>query len=94
MPTYQLCSNLSRNIVIELVVVQKNLDLKYFEPEVIKEIRNTKSSITISFDRWGSKHKKISVLGVVIHFINNKYENVTRLISLSELPGHGKTGIS
>lgn len=59
---------------------------KYFEAEVIEEIRNTKSRITISFDRWESKYEKIGVLGVV-HFINNKYEAVTRVIGLPELPG-------
>jgi hypothetical protein len=33
------------------------------------------------------------VLGVTVHFINNKYESVTWLIGLPELPGHGKTGV-
>jgi hypothetical protein len=65
----------------------------YFEPEVIEEIRNAKSRISISFDGWGSKHEKLSVVGVVVHFINERYENVTRLIGLPELPGHGKTGV-
>jgi hypothetical protein len=64
----------------------------YFEPEIIKEIQNAKSRISISFDGWVSKREKISVLGVVAHFINDKYEAVTRLIGLPELPGHGKTG--
>ncbi len=67
---------------------------KYFEPKVIKEIYNAKSRITISFNRQGSKHEKISVLGVIIHFINDKYENVTRLIGLPELSSHRKTGVS
>jgi hypothetical protein len=66
----------------------------YFEPIVIKEIKIARSCILISFDRWGSKHEKILVLGVVIHFINDKYKSVTRLIGLPELPGHGKAGIS
>lgn len=66
----------------------------HFEPRVIEEIRTTKSRISVSFDRWGSKHKKISVLGIVVHFINKGYENVTRLIGLPELPEHKKTGIS
>jgi hypothetical protein len=66
---------------------------QYFEPEVIEEIRNAKSRISITFDGWGSKHKKISVLGVVVHFINDKYKSVTRLIGLPELLGHGKTGV-
>lgn len=66
----------------------------YFEPEVIEEIKSAKSRISISFDGWGSKHEKISVLGVVVHFLNSRYENVTRLIGLPELPGHVKTGAS
>ena len=64
----------------------------HFELEVIEEIRHTKSKISISFDRWGSKREKISVLRVIAHFINEKYKAVSRLIGLPELPGHGKTG--
>lgn len=66
---------------------------EFFEPTIIEEIRHAKSKITITFDGWGSKREKISVLGVVVHFINSKYEAVTRLIGLPELPGHGKTGV-
>ncbi len=66
---------------------------QYFEPEVQEEVRNAKSCIHVSFDGWGSKHEKLSVLGVVIHFVNSKYEAVTRLIGLPELPGHSKTGV-
>ena len=40
-----------------------------------------------------SKHEKISLLGVVIHFLNTKYECVIRLIGLLELLNHGKTGV-
>jgi hypothetical protein len=65
----------------------------FFEPEVIEEIRTAKSRISITFDRWGSKRERISVLGVVVHFINKKYKSVTRLISLPSLPNHGKTGV-
>ena len=64
----------------------------YFEPQIIEEVKTARSRISISFDGWGSKHEKISVLGVVVHFINSKYENVTQLIGLPELPGHGKSG--
>ncbi len=66
----------------------------YFEPDIIAEIANARSRISISFDGWGSKHEKISVVGVVVHFINDRYENVTRLIGLLELLGHGKAGVS
>jgi hypothetical protein len=66
----------------------------HFEPQVIKKIRTVKLRILVSFDGWGSKHKKISVLGIVTHFINGNYKNVTRLIGLPELPKHRKTGIS
>ena len=66
---------------------------KYFEPEVIKEVRNAKSRISISFDGWGSKHERLSVIGVVVYFINDKYEAVSRLIGLPELPGHRKSGV-
>ena len=66
---------------------------KHFEPEVIKEVRNAKSRISISFDGWGSKRERLSVVSVIIHFINDKYEAVSRLIGLPTLPGHGKTGV-
>jgi hypothetical protein len=65
----------------------------YFEPYIIEEIQKACSCISISFDGWGSKREKLSVVGVVIHFINEHYENVTRLIGLPELPGHGKAGV-
>ena len=66
----------------------------HFEPVIIREIANARSKISITFDGWGSKHEKLSVIGVVIHFINEYYENVICLISLLELPGHGKAGVS
>ena len=66
---------------------------KHFEPVIIREIANTRSKISITFDGWGSKHEKISVIGVVVYFINEYYENVMRLIGLPELPGYGKAGI-
>ena len=65
----------------------------HFEPVIIREIANARSKISITFDGWGSKHEKLSVVRVVIHFINEYYENVTRLIGLPELPGHGKAGV-
>jgi hypothetical protein len=65
----------------------------YFKPFIIKEIVTVKSCILISFDGWGLKHKKISLLGVVVYFINSKYKNVTCLISLLELLNHGKSGV-
>ncbi len=67
---------------------------EFFKPTIIKEIRNARSKITITFDGWGSKREKISVLSVVVHFINSKYEAVTRLIGLPELPSYGKTSVS
>jgi hypothetical protein len=66
---------------------------EHFEPDIINEIANARSKLSITFDGWGSKHEKISVIRVVIHFINEYYENVTRLISLPELPGHRKAGV-
>jgi len=66
---------------------------EYFEPEVKEEIRTAKSKIHVSFDGWGSKHEKLSIVGVVVHFINSKGDMVTRLIGLPELPNYGKTGV-
>ena len=66
----------------------------HFEPVVIREIANARSKISITFDGWGSKHEKLSVIRVVIHFINKYYKNITRLIGLSELPDYRKTSIS
>lgn len=65
----------------------------YFEPDIQEEIRTAKSKIHVSFDGWGSKHEKLSVVGVVVHFINSKGDMVTRLIGLPELPNHGKAGV-
>ena len=65
----------------------------HFEPEIKEEIKTAKSRIHCTFDGWGSKHEKISVLGVVIHMVNCKGENVTRLIGLPELPNHRKRGV-
>jgi hypothetical protein len=65
----------------------------HFEPQIIAEICTAKSRISVSFDNWGLKHEKISVLGVVVHFINEQHKNVTRLISLPELPEHKKAGV-
>lgn len=67
---------------------------EHFEPQVIHEVQNAKSRILVSFDGWGLKHEKISVVSVIIYFINDKYENVTRLIGLLELPGHRKAGVN
>jgi hypothetical protein len=47
----------------------------------------------VSFDGWGSKHEKISVLSVVTHFINKKHKNVIRLLGLPKLSKYRKTGI-
>jgi hypothetical protein len=66
---------------------------EYFEPEIKEEIRTALSKIHVSFDSWGSKHEKLSVVGIVIHFINNKGDMVTRLLGLPELPNHRKAGV-
>ena len=65
----------------------------YFEPTILAEISTARSRIHVSFDGWGSKHEKISVLGVVVYFINQSYDNVTRLIALPELLNHSKNGV-
>ncbi len=59
-----------------------------------KEVYIAKLRIYISFNKWGLKYEKLSILGVIIHFINLKYKAVTRLISFLELPRHSKTSIS
>jgi hypothetical protein len=66
---------------------------KHFEPEVIKEVYNTKLRILILFNGWGLKRERLSVVSVVVYFINNKYEAILRLIGLPMLPGHGKTSV-
>ena len=65
----------------------------YFKLIVIKEVRNAKPKVLISFNGWGLKRKKLSVISIVIYFINNKYKAISRLISLSKLPGHRKLGV-
>jgi hypothetical protein len=66
---------------------------EYFEPEIQEEIKIAKSKIHVSFDGWGFKHKKLSVVSVIIHFINKHGDMVTRLIGLPELPNHKKAGV-
>ena len=43
---------------------------EYFEPEIQEEIKTAKSKIHVSFDGWRSKHEKLSVVNIIIHFIN------------------------
>jgi hypothetical protein len=66
----------------------------HFKPGIIKKVTKAWSRISIFFNSCGLKHKKISVVRVVLHFINDKYENVTRLISLPELLRHRKSGVN
>jgi hypothetical protein len=65
----------------------------YFKPQVIKEVYIAKSRISISFDGWGLKREKLSVISVVIYMVNNKNKNVTRLIGLLELLRYRKTDV-
>jgi len=67
---------------------------EYFEPEIQEEIKTAKSKIYVSFNGWGSKYEKLSIVGIVVHFINKQGDIVTRLISLPELPNHGKAGVN
>ena len=60
---------------------------------MIKEVCNTKSKVLILFDGWGLKRKKLSVISIVVHFINNKYKAILCLIGLPKLLGHRKLGI-
>ena len=60
---------------------------------MITEVHNAKLRIFISFDGWGLKNKKLSVLGVIIHFINDKYKAVTCLIGLLELLDYRKANV-
>jgi hypothetical protein len=66
---------------------------KHFKPEVIKEVYNTKLRVLILFNKWGLKRERLSVISVVIHFINNKYKAILRLIGLPKLLKHRKTGV-
>jgi hypothetical protein len=45
------------------------------------------------FNRWGLKCKKLSVISVIMHFINNKYKAILCLIGLPKLLRHRKLGI-
>jgi hypothetical protein len=65
----------------------------YFKPKVIEEIQNAKSKILILFNGWGLKREKLSVVGVIVYFINDKYEAILRLIGLLKLLGHGKSSV-
>jgi hypothetical protein len=62
----------------------------YFELTIKEEIKQVRLKILISFDGWGLKHKKISLVGVVAYFIDFKGHAVSRLLGMPELPGHSK----
>jgi hypothetical protein len=66
----------------------------HFESEIKEEIKTAKSRIYYTFNGWGSKYKKISILSIVIYIVNCKGENVIRLIGLPELSNHRKRSIS
>jgi hypothetical protein len=70
-----------------------NKMFEYFKPEIKEEIRTAKSKIYVLFNGWGSKHEKLSVISVVVHFINNQGDMVTCLIGLPELLNHVKAGV-
>ena len=65
-----------------------------FKPYIREEIHIAKSKIYVSFNSQGLKRENLSVIRVVIHFINNKYKAITRLIGLPELLGHRKSRVS
>ena len=81
-------------VIASTVGIWINNIFKYFEPELIVEVATTKLKISFSFNGWGNKRNKISVVALVLYFINSKGQIVTRLASLLELLNHGKTGIS
>lgn len=64
----------------------------YFQRTIVQEITEARSRISVSFDGWGSKHEKISLVGVVAHFVNSSGIVVNRLLGLPENLGHSKTG--
>ena len=66
---------------------------EFFKPKVVVELYRAKSRISISFNGQGSEREKISIVSVVVHFINDKYKAVTRLISLPSLPNYSKTSV-
>ena len=81
-------------IYFKTIASQINKMFESFKPYIREEIHIAKSKIHVSFDSQRLKRKNFSVIRVVIHFINNKYKAVTRLISLPELLGHRKSGVS
>ena len=65
----------------------------YFEPAIIQDVAEAQSRISVSFDGWGSRREKISVVAIVLHYVNKRGQIVTVLAGLPELPGHGKSGV-
>jgi hypothetical protein len=66
----------------------------YFESEIKKEIRITKLQIYYTFNSWGLKYEKISIISIIIYIINYKGENIIYLIGLPELSNYRKCNIS
>ena len=48
----------------------------------------------MSFNKQGFKYKKISILNIIIYFINRNYKNIIRFINLLKLFEYKKTGIN
>lgn len=66
---------------------------QYFEPQIIADVAEAQSKISLSFDGWGSKREKISVVALVLHYVNKRGEVVIVLAGLLELLGHRKSGV-
>lgn len=60
---------------------------------VEETLANAKTNINLSFDLWTSPGRRLSLLGVVAHFLDAQWKPVTALLSLPRMQG-SHTGLS
>jgi hypothetical protein len=54
---------------------------------VEKELRSARTNINLSFDLWTSPGRRLSLLGVVAHYLNDRYEPRAILLALPRISG-------
>jgi hypothetical protein len=56
-------------------------------PVVESEVRSASSKINLSFDLWTSLNRQLSMLGVVAHYLNKRFEPRALLLALPQIVG-------
>jgi hypothetical protein len=78
--------SLGRYIELTYDSTQKHVEL---------ELQSAFSRVNLSFDLWMSPGRRLSLLGVVAHYLNDKYEPCTVLLALPRITGaHTATSVA